>query len=71
MKNNIIVVKVCILPLILLYVTVIPFGLIGSPQSTPDLPAYVFKAQVGNDLARQIAHHFDTTGMYVHCDTMK
>ncbi|PNF39213.1 hypothetical protein B7P43_G01308 [Cryptotermes secundus] len=42
---------------------VIPFGLIGSPQSTPDLPAYVFKARVGNDIARQIAHHFDTTGI--------
>ncbi|XP_069690514.1 uncharacterized protein [Periplaneta americana] len=46
-----------------LNIVVIPFGLIGAPQSTPELPSYIFKTRIGNALARQLAHHFDTIGI--------
>ncbi|KAJ9574975.1 hypothetical protein L9F63_007865, partial [Diploptera punctata] len=41
----------------------IPYGMVGSRRLASDLPSYVLKARVGNEIARQIVHHFDTTGV--------
>ena len=36
--------------------------MIGLWKSTNNLPSFLWKARVGNEIARQIVHHFDTTG---------
>ena len=44
------------------YLSVLPFGMVGSWKYINELPEFVFEARVGNEIARQIVHHFDTTG---------
>ncbi|PSN45552.1 hypothetical protein C0J52_05774 [Blattella germanica] len=41
----------------------IPFGMTGSWKQSKYLPSYILKTQVGNEIARHIAHHFDTAGI--------